>query len=371
MEIIYIVTDLAMGGTQGWVEYAALELVKQGHIVKVIAEQSPHDRKIQLENKGVSVYAFDSPRTLDCYREIICPSSKTVIHLNIWTRFSELIRLRELCNTPLALSYHSAPKMAWKHWLTRVVKPSKKNWGIYPWFTLNEARRFIDAHIGCCETSAIGIRKKLWPFFQNKVYSLRNAIPLPEQITQAIISGPPRFLQVGALNERKNPFLTLKSFEIMQEFVPESSLTFVGNGHLYAQLEDYIRVRGVRNVFLKGEVFDTSPFFKENNVLVLPSKCEGLPYSLIEGAGYGIPIIASDVDGIPEVCIDGFNGILLRDQNLDTIFRAMFSLATNTSMREKMGKNGRDLVIREFEIGLFTSRLLNIYNKILERHNDN
>lgn len=351
-----------MGGTQGWVEYSALGLVKLGNTVTVISENAPHDRKSKLLEQGIDVHAFDSPPDLLVYKRIIVEAGAEVIHLNVWERFSELIQLRAICNVPLALSYHSVPKINWKQWIVRIVKPSKRQWSMYDWFTLTEARRYIDAHIGCCEASAEGIRKKLWPFMQDKVFSLPNAIPMPEPISYDIILGPPRFLQVGALNERKNPFLTLKAFEKVQELLPDSTLSFVGSGPLYNDLQNYILEKSFKNVALVGEVADPSTFYMENNILILPSRCEGLPYTLIEGAGHGMPIIASNVDGIPEICINDHNGIVLSDISVKVLQEAMIKLGVNSDLRLNMSKNSRELVREKFDIKVFVNMLENIYD---------
>jgi len=202
---------------------------------------------------------------------------------------------------------------------------------------------------------------------QKKVFSLPNAIPLPELISREILIGPPRFLQIGALNKRKNPFLTLKAFENVQKLLPTSTLTFVGDGPLYAELENYIKERHVKNVSLVGEVSDASLFYMKNNVLILPSKAEGLPYTLIEGAGYGMPLICSNVDGIPEICISGYNGILLKDFDKKSMQKAMIDLSTNKNLRLKYGNNGRELVTNKFETRVFVNKLLQIYKVITNK----
>lgn len=357
-----------MGGTQAWVEYVSLGLVKRGHRVTVIAERAPHDRRDSLESRGVTVEAFESPPDLDAYRRIVRAADAQVIHLNIWERFSELIRLREVCGASVALSYHSVPKTPWKLWAARMVRPSRDQWGMAGWFTLAEGRHFIDAHIGCCEASARGIRRRLWPFMQNKIFSLPNAIPMPEPISPAVLNGPLRFLQVGALNERKNPRLTLEAYDRVQKLLPGSSLTFVGDGPLYDDLANHIRERSLQNVALVGEVNDPSSYYMKSNILVLPSRGEGLPYTLLEGAGRGLPLIASGVDGNPEICIDGYNGILLKDLNVNILQKAMLSIAVNQQLRLEMSKNSRRLVQERFEIAKFVKRLENIYEVMIERN---
>lgn len=367
MRIAYIVTDLGRGGTQGWVEYSALELVKYGHSITIIAESTPHDRKTKFEEHGIVVRAFEKPASRSDYCRIIQEARAEVIHLHIWERFSELIQLRELCNVPVLLSYHSVPKIGWKQWVARIIKPSVNHWDMYDWFTLKQARQYIDAHIGCCKASAAGIRHKYWPFMGKRVFPLPNAIPFPEANVASVISGPPKFLQVGALNERKNPFLTLKAFHNIQRRIPDSTLTFVGGGPLLEELKEYVHKMGVENVFIVGEVQDPSPYYMASNILVQPSRSEGLPYTLIEGAGRGMALIASNVDGNPEICIAKRNGLLLPDISENALQEAMLNLALNHEERSRMGSCGRRLVEENFSMKLFVKRLLKIYETVIER----
>jgi glycosyltransferase involved in cell wall biosynthesis len=134
------------------------------------------------------------------------------------------------------------------------------------------------------------------------------------------------------------------------------------------ELEAYTAKNGLQD---KVRIFDTTPdpsaIFSESNILVLPSKSEGLSYVLIEGAGRGIALIASDVDGNHEIAINGHTGILINTRDERTLESAMLRLATDVDYRVKLGQNGRALVEEKFNITKFVNQLIWIYQKMFDR----
>lgn len=363
MNIGYIVTDLGWGGTQAWVEYAATELARRGHSIIVFSEHGPHDRGKRLQDAGIRVYFHDTPPSIRAYAGLIKENQVDIVHLNVWERTEELITLGRVAGISLALSYHHVPKEFLRQWLTRFLRPRRFLQFIRRLLTLS---RNVDAHIGCCKTSATGIRRDFWPLMQGRIYALPNAIPLPAMNSLETLHGPSRFLQLGALNSRKNPMSTLRAFSRIQKRIPDATLTFIGNGPMRNELETYAAKSGIRD---KVRFLDETPYassiLSESNILVLPSVAEGLPYVLIEGAGRGIALIASDVDGNPEIAIDRRTGILIAPQDELALESAMLRLAADVDYRVMLGRNGVALVKEKFNITEFTKRLLVIYEKML------
>jgi glycosyltransferase involved in cell wall biosynthesis len=364
MNIGYIVTDLGLGGTQGFVELAAIELARRGNAVTVVGESRPHDRLARLREAGVTVLAFDAPAPLTVYAEQLRAAGVELVHLNVWQR-PELVRLGRMTGAALVLSLHHVPPASDYSWTWRLLKP----WMLADHLGgMLRAARFIDAHIGCCEASARGARHVLWPVGRGRVFALANAIPLPaEQTPDTVIAGPVHFLQVGSLIERKNPRATLRAFSAVQRQIPDAQLTFVGDGPLRSELADEARREAIAGVTFAGEILDPSPYYLRCNVMVLPSLSEGLPYTLIEAAARGLPLIATNVDGIPESAVDRHNALLVPPGNVAALSAAMQRLAQSPELRRSLGSAGRKRVEERFEIGRHAERMLGLYAEIAAR----
>ena len=74
---------------------------------------------------------------------------------------------------------------------------------------------------------------------------------------------------------------------------------------------------------------------------MLPSYAEGLPISLLEAMTYSMPVITTDVGGIPEIVRDGVNGIMHKPGDKEAIFRAMSHYIENPGDIQKHGDAGR------------------------------
>jgi colanic acid/amylovoran biosynthesis glycosyltransferase len=93
----------------------------------------------------------------------------------------------------------------------------------------------------------------------------------------------------------------------------------------------------------------------------LPSEHEALPTTLIEAAACGIPVIASDVDGVPEVVIDGETGVLVPVHDVGALAEATVRLLGDEPLRRAMGARARRLAQERFDAHLWAQRLQEIY----------
>ena len=90
-------------------------------------------------------------------------------------------------------------------------------------------------------------------------------------------------------------------------------LHIVGDGPERQRLENMVHVEGTENsVQFHGFQPDIVRYLNTADVLIMPSRTEGMPMALIEAAATGLPIIASNVGGIPEIVTHSFNGLLVQ-----------------------------------------------------------
>jgi glycosyltransferase involved in cell wall biosynthesis len=362
----YVVTALGSGGTEHGVELAAGELVRHGHKVAVIAEHPPHGRLARLEELGATVHGFEAAAPLAEYARILRHAQVEIVHLHVWERTEKLSGLGRAIGVPVLLSYQHVPPPPWRTWGARVFKP----WRIPAVLRRHVLlARNIDAHVACCHLAAVGVRGELWPLWQRRVHCVPNGVPVPEQISEGVRGGAPRFLQVGALVERKDPEATLRAFAELSPDCPDAELTFVGDGPLRNSLEiSAVRLgRDHRRIRLVGQVDDPRAFYAASNISVLPSQNEGLPYALLEAAGHGLALIATDVGGNREVAVPGRTGLLVPAGDPAALAQAMNALSLNPALRTKMGRNARALVQDRFTIESHVRELLTLYTRLLQR----
>jgi glycosyltransferase involved in cell wall biosynthesis len=93
------------------------------------------------------------------------------------------------------------------------------------------------------------------------------------------------------------------------------------------------------NLFFLGRRFDVPEIMKEIDILVVPSLSDITPNVILEGYACGIPPVASNVGGIPEIVKDKETGLLIPPKDPLSIAEAVLELSDNPSLRENLSKN--------------------------------
>lgn len=114
-----------------------------------------------------------------------------------------------------------------------------------------------------------------------------------------------------------------------------------------------------------GHRDDIVEILQKSTIACLPSYREGMPKFLLEAASTGLPIVTTDVPGCREVVINNENGYLVPPRNPGALANAIKKLLCDKTLRQKMGKNGRALVEREFAIEKIVEETISLYQRIL------
>jgi glycosyltransferase involved in cell wall biosynthesis len=117
-------------------------------------------------------------------------------------------------------------------------------------------------------------------------------------------------------------------------------------------------VEGVKGL---GYLTDLKDFYAASDAVVLPSEHEGFPYSLLEGAAAGRPLIGTDIPGIRCAIQRGETGLLVGARDEAALSQAIKSLASNPALGARLGANARSRVEREFERKIVLQSLLKYY----------
>lgn len=105
----------------------------------------------------------------------------------------------------------------------------------------------------------------------------------------------------------------------------------------------------IKNIEFLGYVDDIIQALQSSDVYIHPSYHESFGLSLVEAEMCGLPIIASNVDSIPEIVQDGTSGILVPVKDVKALAKAMETLIKNPQKREKMGQAGRQIYLKNFQ----------------------
>jgi glycosyltransferase involved in cell wall biosynthesis len=104
---------------------------------------------------------------------------------------------------------------------------------------------------------------------------------------------------------------------------------------------------------------------KEVDLVVLPSYREGVPRSLLEAAACALPIVTTDVPGCREVVTHRENGLLVPPRDAKSLADAVRECYERPGERARMGRAGRDKVLREFDERIVFTKTLQVYRELL------
>lgn len=145
--------------------------------------------------------------------------------------------------------------------------------------------------------------------------------------------------------------------------VPGVRLEVAGEGDL-ADLERRATALGIRgHVHLRGWLGDAQrdELLRRATVFVLPSHAEGLPLSLLEAMAAGCPVIATTVGGIPDVVVDGENGLLVPPRDPEALRRAILRVLTDPALADHLGARARETIAARFTAARIVGRFDDLY----------
>jgi glycosyltransferase involved in cell wall biosynthesis len=182
-------------------------------------------------------------------------------------------------------------------------------------------------------------------------------------------AGRLRILVVARLVQGKGHALLLEAVAALAERGVDVHLDVVGDGPKREALMRIAARHGVaRRVRFRGSVGqdDIREEYRRCDVFCLPSFAEGVPVVLMEAMAMGVPVVASDLMGIPELVDDGVSGLLVRPGRADALVDALAALAADPALRGAMGAAGRRRVLADFNVDRSAQELERILREALE-----
>jgi glycosyltransferase involved in cell wall biosynthesis len=171
---------------------------------------------------------------------------------------------------------------------------------------------------------------------------------------------------VGRLDEAKGFSYLIDAVAQLAPRYPRLLLVLAGTGPLHTDLVEQASRLGITDrVRFMGFVNDVQPVFDALDVFALSSLCEALPYALLEAMATELPVIGTSVGGVPEVISVGETGFIVPPRNADALARALTPLLDSPELRERMGKAGRQRVLRHFQECDMVRRTLELYRDLL------
>ncbi|HIF19822.1 MAG TPA: glycosyltransferase family 1 protein [Gammaproteobacteria bacterium] len=168
---------------------------------------------------------------------------------------------------------------------------------------------------------------------------------------------------IGALDDsHKGQLQIIELAQMTRETFPEICFLLVGSGKDMGHFKQL--TQDLNNIEFVGQKENVGDYLAAFDLFIFPSRHEGLGSILLDAMDFGLPIIASNVGGIPEIIKNEVNGILVDLNSLDDYYNALKSLFSDTKMRSQMQQSNTEKG-KSFSVKTMTDQYIKLYNQIL------
>jgi colanic acid/amylovoran biosynthesis glycosyltransferase len=179
-------------------------------------------------------------------------------------------------------------------------------------------------------------------------------------------------LFVGRLVEKKGCEYLLRAMQGVQREQPECELTIIGDGPLRSSLEGLAQELGVRCNFrgtqpteVVREALSSAKVFCVPSVTAANGDSEGLPTVLAEAQAMGIPVVSTTHGGIPEIIINGVNGLLVPERDTGSLAAALGLLLADEQRWRQFHYAALRIVEEHFDLQDQTAQLESMYSEMI------
>jgi len=214
-----------------------------------------------------------------------------------------------------------------------------------------------------------------WGIPHNKIVTIPNGVDLsafdgPVDVGSlrqelGLNKDQPLVMQVGRLSAQKAPLAFIEGAARVVQERPDTQFVMVGEGPLREAAAAHIRALDLdEHVHLLGWREDAFKLIAAADVVSLTSRWEGMPHVLLEAMAWSRPVVATAVNGCPEIVVDGTTGFLVLPGNTTTWAGRVLDLLNEPAKAAAMGRQGRERVEERFSLKEMIARIETLYLQV-------
>lgn len=362
--ILHIIPTLDQSGAEKQLALTALHLPREKYDVRVIAVTRGGHYERVLHDAGVDVRVIGKrfkwdPMTLYRLYAMIKEFQPDIVQTWLfagnaygrvaahWAKVPHIIA-SERCVDEWKSGYHFLIDRFLMRWTDRIVVNAE---GI---------RRFY-VRQGLTDQSITTIPNAIEPkpIDNSPTTKIRESLGVPLEV--------PLVGFIGRLWPQKRVQDLIWATDILRMSGWNFRVVIVGDGPRRVALKrfaDALEIMPI--VHFVGHRNDVPEIMRALDMLVLPSKFEGLPNVALEAMMAGKPVVGTRIAGTDEVVVDGETGILVPPQQPLELARAIRSILADPALGKRMGAAGRDRVLSHFSIEGMIAKYERLYDEILQ-----
>ena len=371
MHICFIEDTPLHGGTQIWVSEAVRAFLERGESVTVLAPQDSW-MAAQCTDTGARIVTYDWDAVVDEDEQSQAAWTAAMQHCDVAVCTVHPPRNGFHCSVFAArcikqggLKTHLIPK-------TGTIVPEYKREFYLPDDTIESSiiaiadftrKYLISTYDLPAEKIALIYQgtdvRRFTPNREARAEALR-LYPVPE-------SAAPILGSIGSFEHRKgHPVLFEALARLISGPLPNAHLMLVGDGPDEELLRSKVQTMGLEN-HVSFYPFTRRPnlVFERIDMTVMASLYkEGLPNVILESMSMGVPVVSTNLGGVPEAVVDGETGYMVAPGNPDQLAEAIYQLWADQAAFQRMGQNARKLMTEQFDKEIQFDRFLDFFRTL-------
>ena len=355
MRVMQIIPELKLAGAQIMMENLANQLASDSYDVLVVSLYSIHTPiSDRLEGKGIQICYLDKRDGLDIkvikkIRECIKKFKPDVIHTHSYV-----------------LKYAFEASLGWKcqriHTVHNIAEKETTHINLLLEKVLSKSKLIKQVAISPLIKKSIseyyGIKESSIPMIYNG-----NALDKCDKKQDYSLTGDSiTIIHIGRFEEQKNHSLIVEAAEILCKKYNTVTFNLWGEGILKEEISEQIDQAGLTDsVILKGTTSDPFSELSRSDIFILPSNWEGMPITLIEAMGTGLPVVVTPVGGIPDMIDDNSSGLYCENDPSD-LARKMEMLILDANLRRRLGMAAAEKA-KKFSAKVMTNEYVKLYGE--------
>ena len=176
-------------------------------------------------------------------------------------------------------------------------------------------------------------------------------------------------ISIGRLFKAKGYPYLIEAIKILKSKYPDIKLLIIGEGEEKNKLETQTRELNLeKNIFFLGRKENVSNCLNASDIFVLASLWEGFGLAIVEAMACGLPVITTNVGGIPEIIQDKISGLLVDPKDSEILAQKIdYLLNLDADSKERFALKGRKIVEQKFPLEKMMTKYEELYYKLLKQ----
>ncbi len=263
-----------------------------------------------------------------------------------------------------ALEAFSVPWVAHTHAPLNLIRPAERS----PVYRQIIKRVLSRADAIIVVTQALESQVREWTGGDVPIHTVYNPVDPEKLPSPSGQKGPPEVLFLGMMVRDKGVYDIIEVAQRVRQAVPDARFTLGGDGPEMEQVRQAVAQAGV------GEFVDTPGWisgddltraFERASVFCLPSYNEGFPVCIVEAMVVGLPVVSTDVWGIPEAVLHGETGVIHEPGDTEALAAGLIELLGDRDRAKRMGEAGRERAMSTFSRDVLVKQTREIWEGLV------